>query len=531
MDPAPTASATDPSWRRTHIASLLLASIGLLPRIVDLIPAIAALGLSGYSHFIPAAIAIYFFAHITAITLKWWRFQYRITDANIMLQSGVFSRHHRSIDFDRIQDISIAQKLLARTFNLADVSIDTGAGASAEGDAITLSAITLAEAHDLREQLRRYRSDPRLASAKQAGDAGQSAVAGTMADRTDEDRAAASGELLFHLSPLRLFLSGMLSPSLAVFAAIAAFAQFSERFWPKDFDPFSAQQWTQWMAAYGVKDWFTEHRLISMVAAVAVIGLFSSLTGLILTLFRDWDYRLLREARTLRRRKGLTHRTDVAITIRRIQSAIITTRPIRRLFGWRELRVRSLSSDIGASGGGDYQIIPFAKRAELDPVLRSIALQPDWQALQWQGSHRLIAAPGIGAGLALVITALFLIWSQPPLLLWGWLMLLLGPLLIVASTLRARQSAIAWQGPWLVIRHGLMRPRLHIIPCRHIQSADIRDNFVYRRFGLATLALGIPGRGRFSDDHVPAIPMELARSLREHILINISDKIEANRNI
>src|SRR3546814_14414877 len=88
--------------------------------------------------------------------------------------------------------------------------------------------------------------------------------------------------------------------------------------------------------------------------------------------FANWNFRLTREPRALRRTRGLTTRTDVALPVRRVQAAILVTGWFRRRFGWHELRLQSLASD--GEKERDHQVIPFGKPAALDPVLDEIAI-------------------------------------------------------------------------------------------------------------------------------------------------------------
>ena len=67
------------------------------------------------------------------------------------------------IPFDRVQDIAIEQRLLARLFGTAKVKIETGGAAKDEGN---LDMIALADAQALRDQVRH---GPAAAAAAEAG--------------------------------------------------------------------------------------------------------------------------------------------------------------------------------------------------------------------------------------------------------------------------------------------------------------------------------------------------------------------------
>ena len=63
------------------------------------------------------------------LVLYWTRFEYRVGDNEIRIDSGIFSRTHRSIPFDRVQDVDITQGPVARVLGMAQVRFETGASA------------------------------------------------------------------------------------------------------------------------------------------------------------------------------------------------------------------------------------------------------------------------------------------------------------------------------------------------------------------------------------------------------------------
>jgi len=92
-------------------------------------------------------------------------------------------------------------------------------------------------------------------------------------------------------------------------------------------------------------------------------------------------------------------------------------------------------------------------------------------------------------------------------------------LLGIAATraLAWRRIAFALDGDRLLIRSGWWRRRLVILPKARIQSIDLTENFITRRFGTATLQFGVAG-GRATTHLIPAIPRAAARALRDDLL-------------
>jgi len=80
-----------------------------------------------------------------------------------------------------------------------------------------------------------------------------------------------------------------------------------------------------------------------------------------------------------------------------------------------------------------------------------------------------------------------------------------------------KRTAYALDGDRLLVRTGWWRRRLLVLPFARIQSADVTENFVSRRFGTANLKLGVAG-GAMAGEIIPAIPSATARQLREQML-------------
>ena len=64
---------------------------------------------------------------IIGLVIYWRRFEYRVGSHEIRIDSGIISRTHRSIPFDRVQDVDVEQGPLARLLGLAqDEAVDEG---------------------------------------------------------------------------------------------------------------------------------------------------------------------------------------------------------------------------------------------------------------------------------------------------------------------------------------------------------------------------------------------------------------------
>ena len=112
---------------------------------------------------------------VVGVFLYWRRFEYRVGANEIRIDSGILNRTHRSIPFDRIQDVDISQGPLARLLGLARVKFETGGSAGDKEDDGALAAIALARAEALRDQVRARRG---VGRSRSAGDAPRRGAAG-----------------------------------------------------------------------------------------------------------------------------------------------------------------------------------------------------------------------------------------------------------------------------------------------------------------------------------------------------------------
>jgi putative membrane protein len=485
----------EPNWQRLHPATLALAVVKLGPRSLNFLPAVAALGFTGNWIWIVPAILAFLLFSLLAAWFQWLRFRFFVGDDEVVIESGVLSRQHRTIPFDRIQDVSIEQGLVSRALGIAKVGFETGAGGK-ENDA-SLDAIALGAAQALRTTIRAHRSGEAVPPAADTPEAAPS----------PEDR------LLFAMTPRQLLVAGLFNFSLAALAVVGAGMQFFDGLLPFDFNAFNPMDWIDIAEDYGLDQWLLAHRWIAGVGAALSLLLIGFASGIATMVFANWDFRLTREPRALRRTRGLTTRTDVAVPVRRVQAAILVTGWFRQRFGWHELRLQSLASDGGKER--DHQVVPFAKLAEIDPVLAEIAiLRPD-AGQSWQHSHRIVAlGPVIGAVCATIGGGVALLLGNAV----GWLALVAAPLIALIAFWAARYHRWTDLGEQVAIRRGWWKPKMTLLPHASVQSVDLKSDFILRPLGLATLVFGVPGGSSLATHEIPAIPLATAQNLRTRIL-------------
>jgi putative membrane protein len=429
----------------------------------------------------------------------WTRTRYYTGPQDIRYETGVLSREARSVPYERIQDVSLEERLIPRLFGMAEVKFETGAGG---GDDLALQYLSLAEGERLRELVRARADD-----------------AGTQDAKRIEDEpgpgSAPQSRLLFAMGPRRLFTFGLFEFSLAVFAILLGAAQQFDFLIP--FDIWEGETWERMLGQGGEtlgRIGLAGQAISALIGLTVVISL-GVLTGLIRTLLRDWDFRLERTAKGFRRRRGLTTKTDVVMPVHRVQAARIGTRLIRRFFGWHDLKFISLAQD---SGSSSHAVAPFAKLAEIDPLLREAGLVPPDRSAAWQRAGKrlwidrffLICVP-------ITVASVSIGWNFGALPALAIAVPLVS-LAAITQFLSHRRQAFRIADGQIFLRHGLLAPIVTLGRQIKLQSVEIEQGPLGRLGGYAQVQLGVAGGSM----GVRGLSLADAHDLRDQIMQTIA---------
>ena len=474
---------------RLHPFSLLASLRASVRGMWGMFAAGGYFAVQGYWSLLAGMVALFAAFSIGAAALHWRNFSYRVGSREIRINSGLLNRNHRSIPFDRIQDVTVEQGPLARALGLARVRFETGGSAGAKEDDGSLAAITLQRAGEIRDLVRARRG---LAPAS-AG-----------AEITAEEAP------VFAMDLKRVLLEGVFNFSLAVLGGLVGLTQTMGD--TMGFDPFNDRFWEGMFAAgTPIGDFIRQNAIFTALAGALVLILIGLGTGILRALLRDYGFRLDRTANGLRRRRGLLTVTDVVLPAKRTQAAVIATGPVRDRFGWSELRFQSLAKEEG--GKRDHVVAPLANDHEVGTVLNAIGWPPP-QATDWRRVSRAYVLAFLSALLPVALVAAFLLLFAP---LQGTLVSIGLAAVVATRWLAWRRYAYALDGDRLLVRSGWWRRRVKILPIRNVQSVDYQQSFIARPFGTANLAIGVAGGG-LEGHGIKALPSETARRLREQLL-------------
>ena len=318
----------------------------------------------------------------------------------------------------------------------------------------------------------------------------------------------------------RVFLFGLYSFSLVIFAVLGGVAQQFDAFLPFDF--WDIRQWVGIAEDRGVS--IDQINGISIAAQIAVAGfalialLFTGFaSGVIRTLLREHGFRLDRTDKGFRRRRGLLTLTDVVMPAHRVQAAVIQTGPIRKRGGWHSLKFVSLAQD--SKDETNFVAATFATLGEIWPIAAAAGVgAPDGNVQFRKGEGRWWLPRFVFAALILsgpvISLALFTDASiaQTANIYW-----LLVPWALVLRFER-RNYRDALDDAQLYIRHGWWHQRLEIAPQMKVQTVEIAQGPITRRQGLASLRFGIAG----GTLEMVALPLETARAIRDAVMERVA---------
>jgi putative membrane protein len=475
--------------RRLHPATLLVRFVKIVPQMLG---GGVAYGFATARESPGRLLAIVLIAAgigVGLALLGWWRFRYTVGEDEIVIESGILRRQRRVIPYDRIQDVAIERRLLARLFGTARARIETGGSASDEGD---LDMIALDDARALRDRLRRV-------PARQGE---QPEADGEVAPATD---ASSSEPTLFALSFGRLLYSGLFNFSLLFLAAIFAVLQNLDQWGLFDLSAWLTPKRTEEAAGY-----FNLYFTLILVPIVVALGLVS---GIVRTVSKEFGFRLTRAPAGLRRRRGLLTLSEVVIPLRRTQVAVIESGAVRRWLGWHGLAFETLGAD--RKEGGVQLAAPFARMGEILPILAEAGFPapPPAGAFVRPPARALWRSIGPYAPVAAICGAVALT-AEP----WAGVGVVAMAVLTLYGLFAWRAHGHALDGHALYVTRGPFTRRVSIIPFERAQALRVSRGPLQRRLGLSTLLVDTAGAPLVRAPEIVDLDGDAADGLADRLL-------------
>ena len=452
--PGPAAAGSSAPAHRLHPLTpvLTLADRSLVA------PALIGLGTGGLRVFALALLLMFVFS-VARWRKRTWSFDGRV----LQVESGLLARSSQIVPAERLQQVTVVEKVRHRLFGVANLRVEVAGG----GSGVELEVLGVDDARRLRDALlaaKVLRTAPAV-------------VAGAV--HTDAQPAWVPTEwTVVRLSFRELALAGITGPQILLFLAFAiSAAQILSELPGELFDRLRSIDLGP-----------AEPPLVGVaVLAFVAVWLGSAVAASVL---RDGGYDLALVGEELHLRRGLLDRKESVLPLARVQAVRVTASPLRRALGYVSLRLQ------GAGAGTDREerrmVVPLLRAEHVDRVLALVLpglpglpdLLPPHPAARRRAVKRRL---GPAAAVALVTTVA--LWP------WGAASLLLLPVAVALGIAAYRGLGHARLPAALVTRTGTLTRESVVVPTDRVQSARLHSSPFQRRQGIATLHVDVAGPG------------------------------------
>ncbi|MDO9356976.1 MAG: PH domain-containing protein, partial [Solirubrobacteraceae bacterium] len=489
-DDAPAPLPPEADERRLHPAATVIEAIRhVRSAVAGMIVLIVSVG------FVYGALIVVGLLVVMAVFafLEWRTTTYAVVDGTLRHRSGVFSRREQNIPGSRISALDTSRGLLQRLFGVVAVNVQTaGGGKAAE---ISLRAVTFQEAERLRHALGHRASAAAEAAAPRATDDAAptdgSAAATTSPTFTKSGTALPTSTgfatiddpapVVYSMTPRELVIAALTSPSTAfVGAAAAAAISLGNDALPDRVQNQLADR--------------VDELTVTAAIIVVVLGLLvAALVSVGGTIVMYGGFRVTRDERRLRVRRGIFTERTGTIPRDRIHGVRIIESPLRQWLGYAAIEV-----EVAGYAGQDEvmrTLIPLIRREEIPALLRDVVPGIVWpeaplRRVPTRARRRYLTVPLLTAAVPAVALAV------APLGAFRLLAVIPRLLALLAGLLEARAAGWALADDTLTLRWRSFARTTLLANAKRLQRTEMTASPFQRRANLGTFQVRLSsGRG------------------------------------
>ena len=499
-------TANSQSSRRLHPVSLLFEFASILR--ANVIPTIAAIVGTSRGGWVGIVVGAVVFGISAAVAIiRYVTFRYRISNGELIVDSGLINRVHRTVPLSRIQNIDLSQNLFHRILGVGEVRVETASGKEPEA---VMRVIAIKEYSQLRNELLSFRNSG-LDELREEN-VEQMPVSGSQTK---------APELILALPTRLVLLAGFLSNRGEVIAGLAIGFLWQQRFsdkwfasegWDKESVRESIREGAQGSASSqairwvrGLVEYLGTHTsspsaillvLIGLLIVFAVLRTFSATWYLL----KFYGYRLERIGDSVHVRCGLLTKVSATIPLGRIQLISIQQKWLIRKFGLSSIRIETAGgekeSDDAASSIGRKWFVPIVDHSDvprllaiLDPRLDRLDERIEWQPQAAGTKSRMFRSIlVITTGVSLTLCY----WSIVTGLLFGAAFVVLGWMYVGKKAKSLRYARTEWG---LVYRSGTWERKTSITFFDKLQSVALNQSPFDQGWKMATLKVDTAASG------------------------------------
>jgi putative membrane protein len=491
---------------RLHWSSILFDVLSLVRTFI--VPAIIVLLGAARGNTVWLVVAAIVF--VTGLFFSIFRFvtlSYQIEKGQLIVKQGLLFRTVRSVPVERIQNIDFVQSLLHRLFGVAEVRVETAAGAEPEA---ALRVLKLQQVEELRAEIFANKRSSLASAVPDVEDQPTAPASLTTANQT-----AIAAVPLLSIPASWLMMAGLASNRGMVLVGVV-FGAMHEFNWLRrvDFEglqQFVPQNLDRWAIA-----------ILSTVAFISLLVLLRILS-MIWYLIRFFDYQLILKGEDLQVSCGLFTKVQATIPRRRIQFISVQRNLIMRWLRLSRIRIETASN--GAShedatqSVSSHWFVPIIADSGVAHLIGQLKPGLVWNEAEF--NLQPVSPRGLKRRLrvALFISLVLAIGGTIPHWLWGVsigsisLVLLCGASILFVRSLRYGRNQ---QG--VVFRSGFFTVKTSMTFFEKIQAISLLQSPLDRRWKMATLSVDTAAAG--PADHIISIPlMDIGVALQEELAV------------
>lgn len=468
--------------------------------------------------YILLSIIILFFT-VPNILLQYYFFTFYLTDKEIVVKSGVFSRKQRNVSLSRVQNVNIEHNVIQQIFGLTKVEIETAGDTQTEAK---LEYVSKQDAHELRETIRKYQSTLDQATPMQTA-AAQSISERFLMSEADDFREMISGisakiaepidaregkrdKQLFSMSILDAAKLGVLRFRPVILVIVMWLFGVLTQFRIIDLESqatySSVQSFVMETAYFGWP--------IFILGSIIFLLLTTWLLDSILTINQYYNFTLATDGTKLYTNYGLLTKRHATVPLKKLQSITITTNAIKKYFDFYKMDIQT--AGLGSKSGNAESVIPFAKESALIDLaknIRDFIIPEQFNSVSKKTIRRTFVRYMISLSILSII--LYVTFD------FGFWLFLGSPLLLYFSYLRWKFMGWAIIGNNIIVKKGVWLQRKTVIPIEKIQTLHVTRTFFQRRLGLSTMSIDTAASAFMSDTSIVDIIDEESIAISEQL--------------
>lgn len=404
---------------------------------------------------------------------RWRRFEYELSSDTFDIASGIFSRRHREIPYERIQNVDISQNPIHRLLDIAEVRLETAGGSQSEA---RLRFVSTAEADRLQDAITERKRRDR-------------------AEGGERTEAAPTESELFELQNSELWILGAVTADLRLLGLLATVAPFVL---PAVFEQIDATL-----------------TLLLIGGAVLVLGSTLALwvASGVYAILRYYGFRLFREGDELRYERGLLQRYSGSIPIEKIQTVSLAENVLARQLGYASVQIGTAGYAPGQSQTQRVQsAVPIAERDRALSLARQV--EPfgdfDFERPPTRARRRyLVRYSLVVLGFVAVLGAVDFWTAWLPLWPAAAVLLVLVP---PAAHLKWANLGYHAGDRHIVTRKGFWVRKTTVVPYHRIQTVLRSRTIFQRRRSLGTLVVDTAAGGGLRGSDAVALDIDADRA-------------------